>query len=211
MRARSDWFLSDSSGLVTVRVRWVRGYSTTWMVGPCRPRYFLSLWSSSQCGSGQFRGSLLPVWLVHAVLGIFCLWPSSQCGSGEFRDALLPGWLVHAALGIFCLSGPRHSAGQVSSGMLYYLDGWSMPPSVFSVSLAPVTLRIKSIWWCQCSGSGSTGSTCFWASRIRILLSSCKNLKKNLDSFYFVTLLDFLSLKNDVNVPSKSNKQKKLC
>jgi hypothetical protein len=35
--------------------------------------------------------------------------------------------------------------------------------------------------------------------------------KKNLDSYYFVTLFDFLSLKNDVNVPSKSNKQKKLC
>ncbi len=69
----------------------------------------------------------------------------------------------------------------------------------------------------QCSGSGSTGSTCFWASRIRnhlsqvwirlrIRLSSCKNSKKNLDSFYFVTLFDFLSLKNDVNVSSKSNK-----
>ncbi len=26
-----------------------------------------------------------------------------------------------------------------------------------------------------------------------------------------MTLFDFLSLKNDVNVPSKSNKQKKLC
>jgi hypothetical protein len=38
-----------------------------------------------------------------------------------------------------------------------------------------------------------------------------QNSKKNLDSFYFVTLFDFLSLKNDVNVPSKSNKQKKLC
>jgi hypothetical protein len=47
--------------------------------------------------------------------------------------------------------------------------------------------------------------------RIRILLSSCKNSKKNLDSYYFVTLFDFLSLKNDVIVPSKSNKQKKLC
>ncbi len=33
-------------------------------------------------------------------------------------------------------------------------------------------------------------------------LSSYKNSKKNLDSYYFVTLLDFLSLKNDVNVPS---------
>ncbi len=46
---------------------------------------------------------------------------------------------------------------------------------------------------CCGSGSGSTGSTCFWASRIRIrihsselwiriLRSSCKNSKKNLDS-----------------------------
>jgi hypothetical protein len=67
----------------------------------------------------------------------------------------------------------------------------------------------------QCCGSGSesgSGSTCFWASwiRIRILLSSCKNSMKNLDSYYFVTLFDFLSLKNDVSVASKSNKQKKL-
>jgi hypothetical protein len=38
----------------------------------------------------------------------------------------------------------------------------------------------------------------------------CKNSKKNLDSYYFVTLFDILSLKNDVNVPSKRNKQKKL-
>jgi hypothetical protein len=78
----------------------------------------------------------------------------------------------------------------------------------------------------QCCGSGS-GSTCFWVSRIRtrihlsevwiririllwirILPSSCKNSKKNLDSYYFVTLFDFLSLKNDIKVASKSNKQK---
>jgi hypothetical protein len=32
--------------------------------------------------------------------------------------------------------------------------------------------------------------------------------KKNLDSYYFVTLFNFLSLKNDVNASSKSNKQK---
>jgi hypothetical protein len=38
-----------------------------------------------------------------------------------------------------------------------------------------------------------------------------QNSKKTLDSYYFVTLFDFLSLKNDVNVPSKSDKQKKLC
>ncbi len=36
-------------------------------------------------------------------------------------------------------------------------------------------------------------------------------IMQNLDSFYFVTVFDFLSLKNDGNVPSKSNKQKKLC
>jgi hypothetical protein len=54
----------------------------------------------------------------------------------------------------------------------------------------------------QCSGSGTgSRSKCFLAIRIRIhlsevwirirlriLLSSCKNSKKNLDSFYFVTL-----------------------
>ncbi len=38
-----------------------------------------------------------------------------------------------------------------------------------------------------------------------------QNSKKNIGSYYFVTLFDFLSLKNDVHVPSKSNKQKKLC
>ncbi len=43
---------------------------------------------------------------------------------------------------------------------------------------------------------------------IRILLSSSKNCKKNLDSYFFLTLFDFLSLKNDVNLASKSNKQK---
>jgi hypothetical protein len=41
-----------------------------------------------------------------------------------------------------------------------------------------------------------------------MLVSSCKNSKKNLDSYYFVTLFDFISSKNDV--ASKSNKQKKL-
>ena len=39
----------------------------------------------------------------------------------------------------------------------------------------------------------------------------CKNSKKNLDSYYFVTLFDFLFLRNYVNVASKSNKQKNLC
>ena len=40
--------------------------------------------------------------------------------------------------------------------------------------------------------------------------SSCKNSKKNHDFYYFVTLFDFLSLKNGVYAASKSNKQKKL-
>ncbi len=35
-----------------------------------------------------------------------------------------------------------------------------------------------------------------------------KKGKKNLDSYRFVTTFDFLSLKNDVNVPPKSNEQK---
>jgi hypothetical protein len=39
-----------------------------------------------------------------------------------------------------------------------------------------------------------------------------QNSKKNLDSYYFVTVLlfDFLYLKNDNDVPSKNNKQKNL-
>jgi hypothetical protein len=41
-----------------------------------------------------------------------------------------------------------------------------------------------------------------------LMISSCKNSKKNLDSYYYVTLFDVLSLKNDVNVPSKSKRQK---
>ncbi len=36
-----------------------------------------------------------------------------------------------------------------------------------------------------------------------------QNSKTNLDSYYFITFFDFLSLKNDVNVASKSNKQNK--
>ncbi len=45
---------------------------------------------------------------------------------------------------------------------------------------------------------------------LRILLSSRKNSKINLDSYCFVTSLWLFSLENNVNVPSKSNKQKKL-
>jgi hypothetical protein len=44
--------------------------------------------------------------------------------------------------------------------------------------------------------------------RIRILLSSSKIVRKTLIPTVFLLLFDFLSLKNDVIVPSKSNKQK---
>jgi len=52
------------------------------------------------------------------------------------------------------------------------------------------------------------GSTRFWASwmRIQILLSSSKNSKKTLIPTVWWLLFYFLSLKNDVNVPSKSRK-----
>ncbi len=43
-------------------------------------------------------------------------------------------------------------------------------------------------------------STCFWASGSGFFYHNEKIVLKNLDSFYFVTLFDFLSLKNDVNV-----------
>jgi hypothetical protein len=58
-------------------------------------------------------------------------------------------------------------------------------------------------------GSGSTSQR--YGSRSGSFYHHAKNSKKNLASFSFATLFDFLSLKNDVNVPSKSNKQKKLC
>ncbi len=63
----------------------------------------------------------------------------------------------------------------------------------------------------QCCGSGSeSGSTCFWASwiRIRILLSLRKIARKTLISTVLSLLFDYLPLKNDVKVPSKSNMQK---
>jgi hypothetical protein len=71
----------------------------------------------------------------------------------------------------------------------------------------------------QCCGFGSVGAVCFWASWIRIrihyyevwiqiLLPSSKIVRKTLIPTVFWLLYDFSSLKNDVNVASKSNKQK---
>ncbi len=50
-------------------------------------------------------------------------------------------------------------------------------------------------------GSGSTSQR--YGSGSGSFYTHAKIVKKNLDSFYFVTLFDFLSLKNDVNVPFK--------
>jgi hypothetical protein len=46
--------------------------------------------------------------------------------------------------------------------------------------------------------------------RLRILLYQGKIVRKTLTATILRLLCDFLSLKNDVNVTSKSNKQKKL-
>ncbi len=72
------------------------------------------------------------------------------------------------------------------------------------------------------SPSGSVGSICFWASRIRIRIINqrygsgsfyhhAKIVRKTLIPTVLWLLNDLLSLKNDVNVPSKSNKQKNYC
>jgi hypothetical protein len=61
-------------------------------------------------------------------------------------------------------------------------------------------------------GSGSTSQRYGSGSGSGSFYHHAKIVRKTLiPTFYFVTLFEFLSLKNDVNVPSKSNKQKKLC
>jgi hypothetical protein len=94
------------------------------------------------------------------------------------------------------------------------------------LTLPPNIFKKQCCGW----GSGSTGSTCFLGlpdldpdPLVRGMDPDpdpaldpdpsiiMKNSKKNLESYYFVTLFDFSSLKNDVNVASNSNEQKKLC
>jgi hypothetical protein len=60
-------------------------------------------------------------------------------------------------------------------------------------------------------GSGSIGQRYGYVSGSGSFYHHAKIVRKNLDSYYFVTIFDILSLKNDVNVLSKSNKKKKLC
>ncbi len=72
-------------------------------------------------------------------------------------------------------------------------------PKAFAFEFVPLLWIRK-----QCCGSES-GSTCFGASWIRILLSPSKISKKNLDSYCFVTSFWLFVFKNDVTVLSKSN------
>ncbi len=59
-------------------------------------------------------------------------------------------------------------------------------------------------------GSGSSSQR--YGSESGSFYHRAKIVRKTLipSSYYFVTLLDFLSLKNYVNIPSKSNEQKKI-
>jgi hypothetical protein len=61
------------------------------------------------------------------------------------------------------------------------------------------------------SGSGSTSQRYGSGSDSGSGSGSFYHSKKNLDSSYFVTLFEFFFFENDVNVASKSHKQKKLC
>ncbi len=143
------------------------------------------------------------LWLYHNVpKKIYCIFAASQS-------------IIALCKFIFCLIF-------VVFSMAYIIENLSRLIAVRDKFLCPTMYNPLFRSQCCGSGSGSTGSTCFWASwirihqsalwiRIRILLLSCKNRKKNHDSIYLLTLLDFLSLKNDVNVASKSNIQKKLC
>ncbi len=78
--------------------------------------------------------------------------------------------------------------------MFKYCRQYSRSGSVVSVKFRPPGLKSRAV-------SQRYGSA---------LPSSSKNSRKTLISTLFWLLYDFLSLKNDVNVPSKSNKQKNL-
>jgi hypothetical protein len=99
------------------------------------------------------------------------------------------------------LSALRLAGGRFSSFSLHKEDKTSDPHVFGSPGSGSISQRYV-------SGSGF-GFGSGIRLRIRLLLSSCKNSKKNFDSYYFVSFFYFLSLKNDVYVPvpSKSEKQ----
>ncbi len=85
-----------------------------------------------------------------------------------------------------------------------------------SLRIRIVFLRTSTYTWAPCSGS-----VCCWAScirirtgnyfvRIRILPSTSKKLIKTLISVVELLINDFLSLKSDVNILTKSNHNKVL-
>jgi hypothetical protein len=59
------------------------------------------------------------------------------------------------------------------------------------------------------SGSGTNSQRYGSGSGSGSFYHHAKIVRKTFDSYYFVTLFDFSSLKKNVNVSSKSNKQKK--
>ncbi len=85
---------------------------------------------------------------------------------------------------------------------------YASPRVQIVLSVVPACLKgtIQHFHSKRCQHNQCSGSWCFWASRI--LLSPSKNSRKTLIPTVLWLLLDFLSLKNDVNVPSKSNQQK---
>jgi hypothetical protein len=107
-------------------------------------------------------------------------------------------------------------------------------PSSLKSIFCPLSYSLDSLWIScffqvhfipQCCGSGSSvGSECFWTSRIwsviildgsgsgfgsRSFHHTAKRVIKTLISTVLWLLNDVLSLKNDINVSSKSNKPKK--
>ncbi len=110
-----------------------------------------------------------------------------------------------------CLQGPLHQISVASRGNI----GRNTPPPSH---LLGVNISIG-----QCCGSGSAAvwSVRFWASRIRIhykrhrsgsgsgsFYHHAKLVRKPLSPNVLWLINDFLSLKNDVNVVSKSNSTK---
>jgi hypothetical protein len=117
-------------------------------------------------------------------------WPSEEAGKGPTRSTYTRENLRTKWRGVELLAacGPFHACTAGSLGTWLPLFANNLPeqcsrsgspdPHVFG---PPGSGSIS-----QRYGSGS-GSTCFWTSRIRILLSSSKNSKKNLDFFCLVT------------------------
>jgi hypothetical protein len=109
-----------------------------------------------------------------------------------------PVLLIDVSTSTYTGTWYRYTGVRAAPGRLWY--GQQEPLMVLNVS-TPV-LRIRMFL-----GIPDTDpDPLVWGTvRIRILLSSSKNSKKNLDPTVLWLLYDILSLKNDVNVASESN------